>query len=86
VQYKVRMIMGNDKCTTTTMADSDSPAGAALEAEMKWTGITVKIVNVELLGDCCWDVVTCSHDDHYCSTCESHLESDGECTNCDFRG
>lgn len=82
--YKVRMIMGNDTCTTVTTTEASTPAEAALLTEMKWTGITVKIVNVELEGDCCWDTVTCSVDDHYCSTCESHLETDGECMNCDF--
>ena len=84
-QYTVRMIQGNDKCTTQTTVEANTPAEAALEAQMKWTGMTVKIVNVELLGDCCWDSVDCSNDRHYCSTCETHLETDGECTNCDFQ-
>jgi len=82
--YTVFMIMGNDTCTTKTTVESDSPENAALEAEMKWSGIIVKIVNVELMGDCCWDTVTCSNDDHYCPTCESHLETDGECSNCHY--
>jgi len=83
-RYTVRMIMGTDTCTTITTVDAESAADAALEAEMKWTGIPIKIVNVELMGDCCWDTVTCTMDEHYCSTCEGHLETDGECMNCDF--
>jgi hypothetical protein len=84
LNYTVRMIMGNDTATTKTMVEASTPMVAAREAEMKWPQIPVKIVNVELLGDCCWDVVDCSNERHYCSTCETHLETGGECTNCDF--
>lgn len=83
-QYTVRMIMGNDTATTMTTVEANTAEDAARETEMKWSEITVKIVNVELMGDCCWDAVTCSVDDHYCPTCETHLESDGECTNCHY--
>ena len=82
--YTVHMTMGNDTATTQTIVESETPALAASEAQMKWTGITVKIVNVELMGDCCWDSVDCSMDSHYCSTCETHMESDGTCTNCNY--
>lgn len=82
--YKVRMIQGSDTCTTITSVEANTPSDAAREAEMKWTGIRVQIVNVELLGDCCWDSVDCTNDHHYCPTCDTHLETDGECTNCHY--
>lgn len=85
-QYTVRMIMGNDTATTITTVEANTAEEAAREAEMKWPALPVKIVNVELMGDCCWDAVPCEIDDHYCSTDErhGHLETDGECTNCHY--
>jgi hypothetical protein len=82
--YTVRMIMGNDKCTTQTTVESDTPENAAREAEMKWTGITVRIVTVEGPDGC--DVELCEDDDHWCTTDErhGHLESDGTCMNCHY--
>ncbi|QEQ93683.1 hypothetical protein SEA_ZUKO_105 [Streptomyces phage Zuko] len=83
VAYLVRMIQGNDTCTTVTSVEANTPQEAAFNAEMKWTGMTVKIVNVELAGECCYLDTTCSNDDHYCPTCETHLD-EGECPNCAY--
>jgi hypothetical protein len=80
-QYTVHMIQGNDTCTTKTTVEANTPEDAALEAEMKWTGMTIRVLSVELLGDCCWDVVPCTHPRHYCSTCGWHLATEGDCTN-----
>lgn len=81
--YTVRMIMGNDTCTTQTTVESDTPENAAREAEMKWTGITVRIVTVEGPDGC--DTALCEDDDHWCCNCDvTHLESDGTCFNCSY--
>lgn len=82
--YTVRMIMGNDTCTTVTTVESDTPENAAREAEMKWTGITVRIVTVEGPDGC--DIDLCEDDDHWCPTDEmhGHMEDDGTCLNCHY--
>jgi hypothetical protein len=80
--YTVRMIMGSDTCTTITTVDADSAADAAIVAELKWTDIVVKIVNVEDADGCCYLTTDCNNDDHYCSTCDTHLDNDEDCTNC----
>lgn len=79
--YTVRMIMGNDTCTTQTLVEALTPEDAAREAEMKWTGITIRIVTVEGPDGC--DVGLCEDDDHWCCNCDvTHLE-DGSCYNCE---
>jgi hypothetical protein len=81
--YTVRMIMGNDTATTVTTVESDTPENAAREAEMKWSGITVKIVDIDGPEGCYVDL--CENDDHWCCNCEvTHLESDGTCFNCSY--
>jgi hypothetical protein len=84
VAYLVRMIQGNDTCTTVTSVEANNHEEAAFNAQMKWTGITIKIVNVELAGECFTD--TCENDDHWCTTDErhGHLETDGTCMNCHY--
>jgi len=83
-QYTTRLIIGNDTATSVTTVEAETPVGAALETELKFPDTYVRVLCVELLGDCCWDAVDCSLDDHYCPTCERHLETDGECMNCHF--
>lgn len=81
--YSVNMIAGADGNTpiVSTFA-ADSPATAALEAEMKWPGVAIQIINVEGPDGC--DAGLCKIDDHWCCNCDYHLENDLTCTNCDF--
>lgn len=72
--YKVTMRMGNDTCNTTTTVTADSAADAAIVADLKWTGITVRVLDVDLIPT----------DDDYCATCETLLDDDGTCTNCHY--
>lgn len=81
--YTVRMIQGTDTCTTETVVKAQSAKSAVMEAEMMWVGITVKVINVGLEGECCYEEVDCEEETHYCRTCERHLESDGTCFNCE---
>lgn len=84
VAYLVRMIIGNDTCTTVTSVEANNPEDAMRGAEMKFSETIVRIVNVELAGECFTD--TCENDDHWCTTDErhGHREMDGTCMNCDY--
>lgn len=83
--YTVRMIVGNDKCTTVTPVDATSADDAILLAQMKWVGLTVRVINVlDNTGTCVDDV--CRDDDHFCPTDDrhGHMQHDGTCADCDF--
>lgn len=84
-RYTVRMIQGSDTCTTITSVDANTPEDAAREAEMKWTGMTVRVVGVIGPDSLCIPEF-CEDDDHWCNTDEmhGHREDDGTCLNCDF--
>ena len=84
-RYTVRMIQGNDTCTTVTTVESDTPENAAREAEMKWTGMTIQIVGVLDSDNLCIPDL-CEDDDHWCTTDErhGHIEDDGTCMNCHY--
>lgn len=84
VAYLVRMMIGTDTCTTVTSVEANNADDAARGAEMKFLDTVVKIVNVELAGECFTDL--CENDDHWCTTDErhGHLEIDGTCPNCHY--
>lgn len=49
--YKVTMRMGQDTCNTVTLVEAADADDAVLVAEMKWTGITVRVLDVERADD-----------------------------------
>lgn len=70
--YKVTMRMGQDTCNTTTVVEAESAEDAPLVAEMKWTGITVRVLDVERA------------DDSKYGFCDTHKDQELEdhCTSC----
>lgn len=79
--YLVRMVIGSDRCVTSTPVSAASASAAAAAAEFKFPGVSVRVVNVLLGGDCCYLDFPCSSDSCFCSTCDSHLV-DGACPGC----
>jgi hypothetical protein len=80
-RYNVRMIMGNDKCTTVTTVEAVCAEDAPLAAEMKWTEISIQVLNVERADDSKYGFCEIHKDqeleDHcydcnavYCEACE----------------
>lgn len=41
-------------------------------------------ISLESLEYCDPTSTDCLNDNHYCPTCETHLEEDGECMNCSY--
>jgi hypothetical protein len=41
-------------------------------------------LSIATLEYCDPTATDCTDDNHYCPTCETHLEEDGECMNCHY--
>jgi hypothetical protein len=41
-------------------------------------------ISAATLAYCDPYTTTCNDENHYCPTCEYHLDEDGSCMNCDF--
>lgn len=49
--YKVTMRMGQDTCNTVTIVEARDADEAAAVADLKWTDITVRVLDVERTDD-----------------------------------
>lgn len=80
--YRVRFVLGSDKCTSVTDMPAHSPEGAVFELEMRFKKTTIRVINVELGDECQNHAVPCLNEGHTCPRCDYHLNDEGECTEC----